>query len=107
MSEYKIKVSQEELQNTISQFQSAKEQLTTAYGQMAAEVMALNSSWNGAASEAFVNRFSELTANIKTSDATMEQAITGLKTAAEIYEEVTEAVSGMWSGASDASPFNG
>ena len=107
MADYKIKVSVEELESTISKFQSAKEQLTTAYGQMAAEVMALNSSWNGVASEAFVNRFSELTANIKTSDATMEQSIQGLKTAAQIYEEVTSEVSNVWSGATDASPFNG
>ncbi|MBR6668673.1 MAG: WXG100 family type VII secretion target [Clostridia bacterium] len=107
MSEYRLKVSVEEMQETIGKFTNAKDQLAAAYGQMAAEVMALNSSWNGQASEAFVNRFSELTANIKTSDATMEQAITGLKTAAEIYEEVTADVSGMWSGAAEANPFNG
>lgn len=107
MSEYTIKVSKEQMEETINQFKSAKEQLSSAYGQMAAEVMALNSSWNGEASEAFVNRFSDLTANIKTSDATMEQAITGLKTAAEIYEDVTDEISNMWGSATDASPFNG
>ncbi|MBE5801778.1 MAG: WXG100 family type VII secretion target [Clostridiales bacterium] len=103
----RINVSIEELSNTISKFSTAKEQLAAAYGQMATEVMALNSSWNGAASEAFVNRFSDLTNNIRTSDATMEQSIAGLKTAVEEYTRAEEEASSLLGSMTDASPFNG
>lgn len=107
MSEVKIKVEVSELHDAISKFQTCKDQLATAYGQMSTEVMALNNTWNGPASDAFVERFGELVANIRTSDATIEQAIAGLKEAADIYEEVEIAQESTWTGATEASPFNG
>lgn len=107
MSEVKITVDVEKLRETVTKFQSCKEQLATAYGQMSTEVLAVNSTWNGAASDAFVDRFSELAANIRTSDATIEQAIVGLKNAAAIYEQVAGEVSSDWSGASESSGFQG
>lgn len=107
MSEVRIKVDVEKLRETIGKFQNCKDQLATAYNQMSTEVMALNSSWNGPASEAFVEKFSELVANIRTSDPTIEQAVAGLKEAAEIYDEVESDVTGSWDGAAEASAFQG
>ena len=103
----RINVSIEELQNTITKFNSCKDQLAAAYGQMAAEVMAVNSSWNGTASEAFMERFGELTANIKTSDATIDQAVKGLQVAVEEYSKAEETASSMRGNMTDANPFVG
>lgn len=107
MSEIKIVVDVEKLQETVTKFQSCKDQLAAAYGRMSVEVLAVNSTWNGIASSAFIERFSELAANLRTSDPTVEQAIAGLKKAAGIYKQVEEGVSSDWGGASTPTSFHG
>lgn len=105
MADYKIKVSIEEMEATINKFETCKAEMAAAYGQMSAEVLSLNSTWNGEASQAFVDRFSELTANLKTSDATVDQAVNGLKAAIEIYSETEADNAEGFSSMTDASPF--
>lgn len=107
MADIRIKVTTGELRQAISKFNECKNEMTNAYQQMATEAMALNSSWDGEASNAFMEQFSELITNIRTSDQTIEQAVKGLETAAEIYEEVEEGISSHGSGMTEAPPFNG
>lgn len=96
------------LQNAISKFRTCKDQLATAYGQMATEAMSLDATWNGEANAAFMDRFAELTANIRTSDATIDQAVTGLQTAVDEYTEAENLASSMLDGMTEAtSPFGG
>lgn len=104
-----IKVTTSELQEAITKFDRCKEQLAAAYGKMATEVAILSPSWNGAASEAFDAQFAELVSNLRTSDETVAQAITGLRAAVSGYEELENEVSGALQGMTDApdSPFGG
>lgn len=103
----RINVSIDELNAAISKFNSCKQEMAAAYGQMATEVLSLGSTWNGAASEAFINRFGELTTNIKTSDATIEQAVQGLQVAVDEYTRAEEEASNLLNSMTDASPFAG
>lgn len=107
MSDYRIKVTTSELRDAINKFNTCKDELAMAYGQMSTEVLALNSTWNGDASVAFVDRFSEMVTNIRTSDATIEQAVKGLQVAADEYDAAEEETSGWLESMPDASPFNG
>ena len=107
MADYKIKVSVEELRNTVNKFKTCKQELTAAYSRMNTAITVLNSSWNGEASEAFFNRFSELARNVQTSDPTMDQAITGLEKAAGIYEETEGTNAGIADSMTDAPAFQG
>lgn len=103
----RINVSIDELNAAITKFNNCKQEMSAAYGQMATEVLALGSTWNGAASEAFINRFGELTTNIRTSDATIEQAVQGLQTAVEEYTKAEQEASQLLGSMTDASPFAG
>lgn len=87
MSEIRIKVTSDELRRTMNKFNTCKEEMAQAYKQMSVEAKALSSTWEGEASQAFMNRFDELIANISTSDATIEQAVAGLEAAAQAYEK--------------------
>ncbi len=103
----RIVVNVEELRTAIAQFERCKSELANAYGAMASEVLSLSSSWKSPASQAFVAQFADLQNNIKTSDGTIEQAVNGLKTAAEVYEEVLDETGAMFENMTDASPFQG
>ena len=107
MAAIRIKVKTDELRTAITKFETCKDELQQAYGRMASEVMALNSSWDGEASVAFMDRFSELINNIKTSDATIDQAVAGLKTAAEIYEEEENELATHGDSMTEAPSFKG
>lgn len=105
--EERIVVDVEVIRETISKFNQCKSELQNAYQQMATEVMALNSSWNGEASEAFIEKFGQLTANIKTSDGTIAQAVKGLQVAADVYTELENESTTAWDSATEANPFQG
>ena len=105
MAGERIKVTSSELRQAIAKFNTCKSEMQNAYSQMAMEVMALNSSWDGEASQAFMEQFSELIANIRTSDATIEQAVKGLEVAANVYEEVEETNIGIGDSVMEAPAF--
>lgn len=107
MAGERIKVTTAELRQAIAKFNTCKAEMAAAYGQMSAEAMALNGSWDGEASQAFMDRFSELITNIRTSDATIEQAVKGLETAAQAYEEAEEANVSSGDGMAEAPSFKG
>ena len=109
MATIRILVTEDKFDEAIAKFQTCKDQFAAAYNQMSTEILALNSTWNGPASEAAVEQFSQLIANLRTSDATVEQAVTGLKKAAEIYRNTHNAVVEWWDGIAEvsASPFGG
>ena len=102
----RIKVSEDALRNTVNKYNTCKNQFAAAYGQMAAEVLSLNASWNGTASDAYVNTFSELIVNIRTGDASLDEAITGLQKAIDEYVGANNIIVGMLQGMTEASsPF--
>lgn len=107
MAGERIKVTTAELRQAIAKFNTCKAEMAAAYGQMSTEAMVLNGSWDGEASQAFMDRFSELVANIRTSDATIEQAVKGLETAAQAYEEAEEANVSSGDGMAEAPSFKG
>ncbi|MGN0996882.1 MAG: WXG100 family type VII secretion target [Candidatus Ventricola sp.] len=107
MAEIRIKVTTSELRQAISKFNSCKNEMANAYQQMATEAMSLNSTWDGEASNAFMEQFSELITNIRTSDQTIEQAVKGLEAAAGFYEEAEEELTSHGSGMTEAPPFSG
>ena len=107
MAEIRIKVKTEELRAAITKFNTCKDEMAQAYSQMSTEVLALNSSWDGEANQAFTDRFSELINNIRTSDATIEQAVKGLETAATAYENAENENVGTGESMTEAPGFFG
>lgn len=103
----RIKVTTAELRQAIARFNNCKAEMAAAYGQMSTEAMVLNGSWDGEASQAFMKQFGELVANIRTSDATIEQAVRGLEIAAQAYEEAEEANVSGGGGMAEAPTFKG
>lgn len=83
-----IFVGAEILASAISQFESANSDAQNAYMQMTDAVFALDSTWNGEASEAFKDSYNNLLTNLKTSDSTLEKALTDLKKAQVVYEGI-------------------
>jgi len=107
MAGERIKVTSDELRQAIAKFNTCKEEMAQAYGQMSTEVMTLNSYWDGEASQAFIDQFSEMIANIRTSDATIEQAVKGLETAAQAYEAAEESNVSIGDSMTEAPNFAG
>lgn len=105
MAGERIKVTSDELRQAIAKFNMCKEEMAQAYGQMSTEVMVLNGSWDGEASQAFMDRFTELVTNIRTSDETIEQAVESLEKAAQAYELAEEQNTAIGEGVPDAPPF--
>ena len=103
----RIRVSGAEVESAIAKFNSCKEQMAAATGQMAVAMASVNSSWDGAASEAYVNQFSEVISNLATNDGQMEQLVKALQDYLQIHDQNEGGVSGMMSGLSEATPFNG
>lgn len=107
MADIRIKVNTDELRAAMDKFNTCKAEMAAAYGQMSTEVMALNATWDGEASTAFMERFSELVVNIRTSDATIEQAVNGLKTAVDIFDNTENDVSTHGQNMTEAPSFAG
>lgn len=101
------KVNYAALESGISKFNTCKAELADAYMKMSTEAMALCNTWKSPASQAFMNRMSELIANIKTSDATIEQAVQGLQTALETFREAENMTTSLLSNMAEVSPFSG
>lgn len=101
------KVNYAALETAISNFKARKAELADAYEKMATESMALGSTWKSPASQAFMDRMSDLIANLKTSDGTVEQAVQGLQTALDTYREAEETAQGLLNAMADVSPFAG
>jgi WXG100 family type VII secretion target len=83
----RILVSTEEIQQTVSQYESARESKNASLSAMKSAVDALGSTWNGLASEAFMNVFASLHSNLTASDMIMEDAITELNKVAQLAED--------------------
>lgn len=91
MATYTVKVDTAELRDAMTKFRNCQSEMASAYGAMATEVMSLYNNWqSSSASGEFYSKFSELQTNLKTSEGTVEQAVTGLAKAAEIYDELEE-----------------
>jgi len=54
-----------------------------------------------------MSRMSELVANIRTSDGTVEQAVQGLQVALDTFREAEATASSLLSSMEDVSPFGG
>ena len=100
------KVNYAAIESGISKFNTCKAEAADAYQKMATEAMALCNSWKSPASQAFSSRMSELIANIRTSDATIQQAVQGLQTALDTFREAESTAQSLLSSIEDVSPFN-
>jgi WXG100 family type VII secretion target len=83
----RILVSTEQIAQTVSKYESARQTKNSALNAMKSAVDALGSSWNGVASQAFASVFGTLYSNLSSSDAIMEDAITELNKVANLAEE--------------------
>jgi len=101
------KVNYAALEGAISKFNTCKAELADAYQKMATEAMSLGNTWKSPASQTFMSRMSELVANIRTSDGTVEQAVQGLQVALDTFREAEATASSLLSSMEDVSPFGG
>ena len=81
----KILVSTEEITTAVNAYTSAKDTMMTAIENMKSAVTTLDATWDGMASEAFFVTFNLLYSNMKTSEGAMNDAITELNNAIQIY----------------------
>ena len=86
-----IRVSIDELRETVSKYNTCKGQLQTAYLQMSNAVRSVDASWNGDASEAFKAQFDQMYKNIEKTEPKVQDAVDELTKAADIYGEVEQA----------------
>ena len=83
-----IKVSTEELINTVTQFKNHQMQLQNAYLQMYRNIHGLDGSYRGDASEALKNQFEQMYKNIEQTEAKVQDAVEEMTKTAEIVDEV-------------------
>ncbi len=83
----RILVNTEEIAATVSQYESARESKNASLSSMKSAVDSLDASWNGPASEAFMNVFGTLYNNLNSSDTIMEDAINELKKVSELAND--------------------
>ena len=86
-----LRLSQEAMEEAISNFESRKIALENAYLKISNEVRTLDGTWHGEASEKFKNQFDGLYQNLKQNETVMSNVIKNLKAALAIYEEKEEA----------------
>ena len=82
-----IKVSTEEMRNTVSEYTSAKASLTEAYQWMDRALKMLDSCWKGAAYMAMKAQWDLTYKNIQLSEAKMQDAIDELNATADLFDE--------------------
>lgn len=85
-----IKVSTEQMEQTVSHYESSKGRQEAALNKMKSAVDGLQGTWKGGASSAFQSAFSALYTNLKTSDVHMQDAIEELKTSANLFKNLEE-----------------
>lgn len=101
-------VDYEAFSTCITKFKTCKEQASQAVAKMDSVINSLDATWDGAASQAAVNKFNAMKANLMTSDATIEQGINGLEKAVAAYQAANEAASQAMAAVTEASsPFAG
>lgn len=102
-----IKVSSEEMRAAVSSFKNCQTELENAYLTMSNAVRAVDTTWNGEASEAFKNQFDSLYKNIEQTEAKVQDAIDEVSKAAEIYDQAEKALESAFGGLDvGTSPFN-
>ena len=87
-----IKVSTDEMRETVNQYTQAKASLATAYQSMDKALKVLDSCWKGAAYMAMKAQWDITYKNIELSDAKMQDAIDELNKTAELFDTNEETV---------------
>ncbi len=86
----RILVSIEEMESTVTTYETNKAKQQAAYLQMSNAVRTLDGFWDGPASEVFKSAFNALYKNLETSEQRMQDAITELKTSAGLFRNAEE-----------------
>lgn len=106
MANDRILSSSEAFETAVNQFNSCMEEAQDAYNAMTSAVFMLGSSWNGAASAAFVSKYSQLATNLMSSDETIAKAIKDIQTVAASHEGSETEMSQLFASLSDTTdPF--
>ena len=102
----RINSSAEAFEQAVSQFNTCMGDLQSAYQAMNSAVFMLDGSWNGEASQSFMDKFRDLAAKLATSDETIETAVNDITMVVTGHANMTQAVSAMFSAAADTTdPF--
>lgn len=101
-----IKSSAEAFEQAVSQFNSCMNELQSAYQAMNSAVFMLDGTWNGEASQAFMDKFRDLSAKLATSDETIETALNDITMVVTGHANMEASNSNTWSSAADTTdPF--
>lgn len=94
------------LENAINQYNTCRDALQQTVEQMRKAVYALNTTWNGSASEASVNKFVSIHGNLLTQEEPLEKVIDGLTNALNEYKSTESAAEQAFKGVEMAqNPF--
>lgn len=90
-----IRVSIEALNSAIKDFQGKRDSMENSYLKISNVVRELNTTWRGSSANKFSDQFNELYKNLSQTREQMDNAISKLEQARNIYQETEEAVGVM------------
>ena len=82
-----IKVSTEQMESTISSYNTQKGAQSTAYAAIKSAVSGLQGTWMGEAAQAFQDRFAQYYQNVEQSEAKMQDAVDELRKTIDLMTE--------------------
>lgn len=85
-----LKVSPEQLRSTASEFSSQGQQISSCTSEMMNIVTGLSSAWEGAASQAYVNKFRALDDDIQRLNRMIQEHVQDLNDMAQAYEQAEQ-----------------
>ena len=102
-----IRVDTAAMRSAATKFKSCQQELENAYLTMSNAVRAVDSTWNGDASEAFKSQFDALYKNLEQTEAKVQDAIDETLKSAGIYDDVEKNLQGVFNALDvGTSPFN-
>ncbi len=101
----RILVSTEAIQQTITAYNSAKDNKLNAINAMESAINTLDATWDGMASEAFFSSFRVLKNNLMSSDTIMTDAVTKLTKVAELATDADSSIQSSGSGLDTGTAF--
>lgn len=106
MAQDRINSSSEAFEAAVNKFKTCMESAQDAYNAMNSAVFMLDSSWNGEASAAFVNKFQALAKNLTTSDGTITKAVADIQMVVAGHAQMEDETSQLFAATADTTdPF--
>ena len=94
-SSEEIRVSIEALNGAIKDFESKRDSMENTYLKISNVIRELNTTWRGSSANKFSDQFDALYKNLSQTREQMDNAISKLEQARNIYQETEEAVKAM------------